>query len=104
MKHLKIIFSREESESLTKKGFRNIELGNSTAAVGYFYVVSGRYDHDSIYPNLTISVSSKYLDELCKNAGVSIPASAYLKTYPGEMGALGQYYPGGVASAYRFKV
>ena len=102
---LKIVFSYSEGEELKSLGYRDVACGKSTDNMeGYYYVVTGRYDHDSKYPNLTISVPAAHLDKLAAKCGVSIPATRYNKTYPGEMGARGQYYAPVEGAAYRFYV
>lgn len=101
---LKIVFSSEVAERLEADGFCRLENGPSRTAIGYYLQVRGRYDHDSKYPNLSVSYPAGYLDRLAEECGVSIPATRYNKTYPGEMGARGQYYAPVEGAAYRFYV
>lgn len=102
MQKLKICFDAAEARVLKDKGYHDVSLGPSQTAKGYYHVVRGRYDHDSTYPSLSISVPAAYLDALCEKVGVTVPASRYNKSYPGEMGFRGQYYPASEGAAYRF--
>lgn len=102
--NLKIVFSRNECETLKNLGFRDIESGPCESVKGYYLYCRGRYDHDSTYPNLSISYPAGYLDKLAAKCGVKVPATKYVKDYPGEMGARGQYYAPVSGEAYRFYV